>query len=60
MNRNEMKVLSHYEVVIPYEVYAVASFKDRFDAAAFVRNNGGIIRAITKTIARPIDWWARA
>lgn len=50
-----MKVISHFEVVIAFE--AVASFKNRFDAAAFIRTNGGMIRTITKTIQAPIDWW---
>ena len=50
-----MKVASHYEVHISLE--AVASFKDRFDAAAFARSNGGMIRLVTKTIQRPVGWW---
>lgn len=57
MNKTQ-RIASHVEVVINFE--AVASFKDRFDAAAFVRANGGFIRLVTKTIQRPLAWWIDA
>ena len=52
-----MKTASHHEVIINFE--AVASFKSRFDAADFVRANGGFIRLVTKTVSRPIGWWVQ-
>lgn len=53
----QMQVASHYEVIINFE--AVASFIDRFGAAAFVRSNGGFIRLVKKTIQRPTCWWVQ-
>ena len=52
------KTISHYEVILGF--VAVASFKDRFDAASFVRQHGGMIRMITKSVQRRTDWWIQS